>query len=136
MAKKNIRRTVTLSISLPPELMNKVNARVNGGLYTSASELFREALRLLLEVQERNARQLPEELENRDIVADRLASTVDLSRIGAAIHDQKLRRSNSALTEAETISRRLAAWEETESDHVIRSSSSRLRRLRNQASSK
>ena len=41
-------RAATLSISLTQELAAAVSSRVDSGLYTSASELIREALRLLL----------------------------------------------------------------------------------------
>ena len=44
----NERRAVTLSISLTPELAAEIGSRVESGLYTSASELLREALRLLI----------------------------------------------------------------------------------------
>ena len=37
----------TMNVSLTPELHQMVKARVDSGLYTSASELVREALRLL-----------------------------------------------------------------------------------------
>jgi antitoxin ParD1/3/4 len=37
----------TLNISLPSELHRFVNAKVDSGLYTSASEVVRESLRLL-----------------------------------------------------------------------------------------
>ncbi|MDP2228906.1 MAG: type II toxin-antitoxin system ParD family antitoxin [Moraxellaceae bacterium] len=38
---------MSLNISLPPELENRVRQRVESGLYGSASEVVREALRLL-----------------------------------------------------------------------------------------
>lgn len=38
---------MTMNISLPPELENRVRQRVESGLYGSASEVVREALRLL-----------------------------------------------------------------------------------------
>ncbi|MCA9002176.1 MAG: type II toxin-antitoxin system ParD family antitoxin [Planctomycetes bacterium] len=47
------RRAVSLSISLTPELASEVSIRVESGLYTSASELVREALRMLLRSQAR-----------------------------------------------------------------------------------
>jgi antitoxin ParD1/3/4 len=49
MAKKSEKRTTALSISLPDELARAVSRRVESGLYASASEVIREALRLLLE---------------------------------------------------------------------------------------
>lgn len=38
---------MSINISLPPELENRVRQRVESGLYGSASEVVREALRLL-----------------------------------------------------------------------------------------
>lgn len=40
---------MTLSISLTPQLENLVQARIASGMYSSASEVVREALRLLEE---------------------------------------------------------------------------------------
>ena len=37
---------MSLNISLPPELENRVRRHVESGLYSSASEVIREALRL------------------------------------------------------------------------------------------
>ncbi len=37
---------MSLNVSLPPELENRVRARVASGMFGSASELIREALRL------------------------------------------------------------------------------------------
>ncbi len=37
---------MSLNISLPPELENRVRQHVESGLYSSASEVIREALRL------------------------------------------------------------------------------------------
>lgn len=41
-----------MNVSLTPELEAMVNEKVSSGLYTSASEVIREALRLLLEQEE------------------------------------------------------------------------------------
>jgi antitoxin ParD1/3/4 len=41
-----------MNVSLTPELENLVNEKVASGLYNSASEVVREALRLLLEQEE------------------------------------------------------------------------------------
>lgn len=37
---------MSLNVSLPPELENRVRQHVESGLYSSASEVIREALRL------------------------------------------------------------------------------------------
>lgn len=93
--KQNRRRTATLSISLPPELARIVSDRVQSGLYTSASELIREALRLMLKVEEAERAKLsgvagefgnpgrPEAL--------RFATTMELFDLGMALHDEKVR---------------------------------------------
>jgi len=39
-------RAMSLNVSLPPELENRVRQHVESGLYGSASEVIREALRL------------------------------------------------------------------------------------------
>jgi antitoxin ParD1/3/4 len=48
---------MTLSISLSPQLENMVRAKIDSGMYTSVSEVVREALRLLDEYDQlRNKR--------------------------------------------------------------------------------
>jgi antitoxin ParD1/3/4 len=42
----NLEPTMSLNVSLPPELENRVRQHVESGLYSSASEVIREALRL------------------------------------------------------------------------------------------
>jgi antitoxin ParD1/3/4 len=49
-----------VNVSLPNELEQYVNAKVASGLYTSASEVVREGLRLLRERDERTATELEE----------------------------------------------------------------------------
>lgn len=51
MAPQPDRRATTLSISVTPELAREISRRVDSGLYSSASELIREALRLLLRLE-------------------------------------------------------------------------------------
>lgn len=129
MAKSDDRRTPTLSISLTPELLAAVEARVASGLYTSASELFREALRLFLEVEHARQARLQGGAPS-DTLAARLATTFELFDFGAAVEAHKLRQSEPGITDAEIERRRLAAAEAVESDAVIRPSPERLRRLR------
>ena len=45
-----------MNVSLTPELERRIAERVNGGLYTTASEVVREALRLLFEADEESER--------------------------------------------------------------------------------
>ena len=42
---------LTMNVSLTPELARQVEERVAAGLYTSASEVVREALRLFLQYE-------------------------------------------------------------------------------------
>ena len=46
---------MNISISLTPELVSMIKARVDSGRYTSTSEVVREALRLLEALVERQA---------------------------------------------------------------------------------
>ncbi len=48
---------MNISISLTPELLGLVKAKVESGRYTSASEVVREALRLLERADQREADQ-------------------------------------------------------------------------------
>jgi putative addiction module CopG family antidote len=130
MAKLDDRRTPTLSISLTPELMAAVDARVKGGLYASASELFREALRLFLQVEHARQAKLAGSGTARDPLAERLATTFELFDFGAALQARKLRSVDPDMTDEEVQRRLLAAAEAIESDEVIRPSPERLKRLR------
>ena len=130
MAKLDNRRTPTLSISLTPELLGAIDARVKSGLYTSASELLREALRLFLQVEQARQAKLPGPGPARDALAERLATTFELFDFGAAVQVQKLRTAEPGITDEEIERRRLAAAEAIESDAVIRPSPERLKRLR------
>lgn len=68
-----------MNVSLTPELENFVNAKVGSGRYNSASEVVREALRLLEEHDSARAAQLAEfngELRRRLAYLDR-GETVD-----------------------------------------------------------
>lgn len=49
---------MTLSISLTPQLEESVRARIASGMYSSASEVVREALRLLDEYDELRGKRL------------------------------------------------------------------------------
>jgi antitoxin ParD1/3/4 len=49
---------MTLSISLTPQLENMVRAKIDSGMYSSASEVVREALRLLDEQDQLRSKRL------------------------------------------------------------------------------
>ena len=90
MSSTQSRRATTLSISLPPKLASEVSVRVESGLYTSASELIREALRMLLRSE---AGQLSDPLgQNPSRLPDsavRFASASALMDAGLAMREQK-----------------------------------------------
>lgn len=83
-----------MNISLTPELEALVEEKVKSGLYTSASEVVREALRLLVRFDEVRRRELAE--LNRQI--DEGLSQADRGRVVAA--GESRRRSRAALTRA------------------------------------
>ena len=136
MAKRPRRLTPTLSISLSPELLAAVNARVASGLYSTASELLREALRLFFATEQVRSAYLTNTLPQggASFVAEgptaRLTSALDLFTLGADLRVQKLRHAQPALTDDELQSRLVAAQAELETDRVIRDSPERLRKLR------
>jgi antitoxin ParD1/3/4 len=47
-----------MNVSLTPELERRIAEKVNSGLYTSASEVVRESLRLLFEADDHRASRL------------------------------------------------------------------------------
>lgn len=68
---------MSLNVSLPPELENRVRGHVESGLYGSASEVIREALRLFEAyqgVRQANLAALKAEIDQgvADIVAGRV----------------------------------------------------------------
>lgn len=81
-----------MNISLTPELEKLVQDKVSSGLYTSASEVIRESLRLLNQyesVQQKRLMQLQQEIEiglkqldkgqgiNADVVYQRLRNKIN-----------------------------------------------------------
>ena len=99
VAQPNNRTTPTLSISLTPELAEAIASRVRSGLYTSASELIREALRLYLKVekaQEILASRPTQASDPPSSAAARFATTMELFDLGAALRAEKLRGAGGA----------------------------------------
>lgn len=90
MAKHRDQKATTLSISLSRELAQAVDRRVKSGLYTSASELIREALRLLLKVETGEPRSVDRNTATKP--EQRLATAFDLAETGAAMRAEKKRR--------------------------------------------
>ena len=136
MAKRPRRLTPTLSISLSPELLAAVNARVASGLYSTASELLREALRQFFGNEHARSAyfQHPSTHGGASFVAEgsaaRLTSALDLFTLGTDLRVQKLRHEQTALTDDELQGRLIAAQADLETDRVIRDSPERLRKLR------
>jgi antitoxin ParD1/3/4 len=64
-----------MNISLTPELERYINAKVNSGMYTSASEVVRESLRLL---------HMYEDLKNQRIQQLNFAIDVGLSQLNVS----------------------------------------------------
>jgi putative addiction module CopG family antidote len=121
MAKKSEKRTTALSISLPDELARAVSRRVESGLYASASEVIREALRLLLETdrletgrletgrQETGAKSAQGEWRQNlagqnpaghNPTGQRLATAFELAELGAAMRRTRLDPHNCAVAES------------------------------------
>ena len=78
-----------MNVSLTPELERFVSTKVDSGRYNSASEVVREALRLLEEHDQARARQLTE--FNREL-GRRLASLDRGEKVDPAESRAKLRR--------------------------------------------
>ncbi|MGH9835283.1 MAG: type II toxin-antitoxin system ParD family antitoxin [Blastocatellia bacterium] len=61
-----------MNVSLTPELEKMVNDKVTSGFYTSASEVVREALRLLQEFDEARRRRIEELRKEIDAGAEQI----------------------------------------------------------------
>jgi len=107
MAKKSEKRTTALSISLPDELARAVSRRVESGLYASASEVIREALRLLLDTDRLETGQnlaghnpTGQNPTGPNPTGQRLATAFELAELGAAMRRTRLGQQNSAVAES------------------------------------
>ena len=81
-----------MNVSLTPELEQYVQAKVDSGRYTSASEVVREALRLLQDQEKSRGLQLAE--FNREL-GRRLASLDAGERVAPAAVRARLRRKSA-----------------------------------------
>jgi antitoxin ParD1/3/4 len=72
-----------VNVSLTPELERLVNEKVESGMYTSASEVMREALRLLNERDQMRAHRLAELKRN-------IAIGVEQSKRGDVVDGEEL----------------------------------------------
>jgi antitoxin ParD1/3/4 len=68
---KSVSRSVRMNVHLPQELEELVQSKVRSGRYSSASEVFREALQLM---EERDQMLVLQKHEIRKKIADGLAS--------------------------------------------------------------
>jgi len=83
-----------MNVSLTPELESFVNTKVQSGRYTSASEVIREALRLLEEQEQARAARLAafqQELDRRLATSDR-GEFVDGEGLRAELRDRSRAR--------------------------------------------
>lgn len=100
MSSSQPRRATTLSISLTPELASEVSSRVESGLYTSASELIREALRMLLRSEaEGSSDPLGGDASDLPLSAVRFQAASELMNAGRQIRAQKSSRQQKKLEE-------------------------------------
>ena len=127
--KEGTRRTSTTSISLPPELAQAVSERVESGLYTSASELIREALRLLLKTEAAERARM-EQRTGESGEALRFATTMELFHLGTALREEKLRHAGQEDAESEHLERRRRLDEDQEAGPGLRIASDRLEKLK------
>ena len=74
-----------MNVSLTPELEKYIRSKVASGFYNNASEVIREALRLLLEREGASAaRRIPERLRKGEVVAELAALEKPLRERGIA----------------------------------------------------
>ncbi len=134
-----------MNVSLTPNLERFVRAKVDSGLYNSASEVVRAALRLLvaraeeetarLDDARRRANDAPrQDSPSLDEAAARFREGLDLLRLSYSLMEQNVRRRQPGASEAD-IEERLAAWKaETdwgeEAPGYLERSPERLEKLR------
>lgn len=110
-----------MNVSLTPDLERFIREKVESGLYNSASEVVREALRLLVardrdallpyRVAEEPAATYgaPGPLSSSEASAARLWQALEMLRLSYSLMEQNLRRESPGASGAE-IYERLAAW--------------------------
>jgi len=130
MGIKNDRRAVTLSISITPELHAEVASRVDSGLYTSASELVREALRLLLRTEREGDRFREAQIGDSSPSTTRFGEAGALMDLGLRMRVEKLRRAEPELSPAEVLARLSGLADAQEAGPGLRIAADRLEELR------
>jgi antitoxin ParD1/3/4 len=94
-----------MNVSLTPELERQVQERLRSGLYTSASELVREALRLFFQYEAARSRQIEalderikeglEQLDRGEGISGPEARSRSRARLAARASAAKARRGNA-----------------------------------------
>ncbi|MEE9392817.1 MAG: type II toxin-antitoxin system ParD family antitoxin [Planctomycetota bacterium] len=130
MTQPTSRRAPTLSISLTPKLAAVVANRVESGLYASASELFREALRLLLKVENAEASQLHQRGQTSPLSASRFKSASELQDLGLSMRVERVRRMHPGLSDDEVLRRLEELANEEETGAGLQVSAARLAKLK------
>lgn len=108
-----------MNVSLTPDLERFVREKVDSGLYNSASEVVREALRLLVArdrdaesyrvAERRAAYATPPEGASLRAASARLRQALEMLHLTYSLMKQNLRREDPTTSDAE-IDERLAAW--------------------------
>jgi putative addiction module CopG family antidote len=135
MSPKSDRRAATLSISLTQELAAAVSSRVDSGLYTSASELIREALRLLLRSESLQRRPRVDAPDEEPLSAHRFTEAAELMDLGLEMQAEKIRQANQELSPAEVRARLDELADEQEAGPGLRIAPERLSKQRLRESS-
>lgn len=121
-------KRVGMNVSVTPELARFVQERVESGLYSSASEVVREALRLLHR-RELERQAAAERGEMLSPAGERFASALELMESGNLIRAEGIRREEPGLSEDEVQERIRALEAEMETGEGLRLSPERLERL-------
>lgn len=138
-----------MNVSLTPDLERFVREKVESGLYNSASEVVREALRLLVgRDRDETAYRVPEapgeadaahghEPSSLQAAAARFRQALELLHLGYSLMEQNLRREHPGASGAE-IEARLDAWKSDadwgeETPGYLERSPERLEKLRRAA---
>ncbi len=117
-------RATTLSISLPPELAAAISRRVESGLYGSSSEYVREALRLLLRVEQSEMFDASAEASRRFREGD------ELQRQGRLMQARRIRAESPELSAEEIEARLEELSDDNEVGPGLRLAPERLRKLK------
>ncbi len=130
MSPKNDRRAVTLSISMTPELSSEVSSRVESGLYTSASELLREALRLLIQTERNRAGTSQSQTNDDSLSSARFEEASELMDLGLEMQAEKLRLESPELSSADVLARLEELADTQEAGSGLRVATDRLEELK------